>query len=217
MAAKSRNGGRDTRKGIVEAAMRGFGEKGFAATGTREIATMAGTNIASIAYHFGSKEGLRIACAEHVVALLRGALAPVEETPLPEDPAACGQLLGALVQRMAGFILLDPEARLVAGFMLREMAEPSPALDLIYDGLAEGVHRRVCALWGRASGREPESAAVRLAVFATIGQILYFHIGRPLVQRRMDWAAIGPDEVRAIAATITRNLATRLEADRRQA
>ena len=48
-----------TRTAIVEAAMRGFAEKGFAATGTREIAAMADTNVASIAYHFGGKEGLR--------------------------------------------------------------------------------------------------------------------------------------------------------------
>ena len=40
--ARGRPKGADgTRKAIVEAAMRGFAEKGFAATGTREIAAMA--------------------------------------------------------------------------------------------------------------------------------------------------------------------------------
>ena len=60
---------------IVEAAMRGFAEKGFAATSTREIAALAGTNVASISYHFGGKEGLRAACAEHIVELMGGVLA----------------------------------------------------------------------------------------------------------------------------------------------
>ena len=58
--ARGRPKGADaTRTAIVEAAMRGFAEKGFAATGTREIAALAGTNVASIAYHFGGKDGLR--------------------------------------------------------------------------------------------------------------------------------------------------------------
>jgi AcrR family transcriptional regulator len=217
MAPTARNGARDTRAAIVEAAMRGFGEKGFAATSTREIAAMAGTNIASIAYHFGGKEGLRAACADRVVELMRGALAATEQSPLPADPAAAERLLETIMRAMSGFLLLQPQARLIAGFMLREMAEPSKALDLIYDGLIEGVHRRVCMIWGRASGREPESETVRLAVFALIGQILYFHIGRPIVERRMGWESTGPAEVEAIAATITRNLVTRLEADRSMA
>ena len=86
--------------------------------------------------------------------------------------------------------------------MLREMAQPSSALDTIYDGLFEAVHRRACALWGAATGREPESEAVRLAVFATVGQVVYFHVGRPVVERRMGWAAIGPAEAEAIADTV---------------
>ena len=48
---------------------------------------------------------------------------------------------------MALFLMLRPEARLIAGFIMREMAEPSSALDIIYDGLFIGVHTRVCALW----------------------------------------------------------------------
>ena len=78
--------------------------------------------------------------------------------------------------------------------MLREMAQPSSALDTIYEGLFEGVHARVCALWGAATGQPAESEAVRLAVFATIGQILYFHVARPVVTRRMGWPAIGAAE-----------------------
>jgi hypothetical protein len=58
---------------------------------------------------------------------------------------------------------------------------------------------------------------VRLAVFATIGQILYFHVARPVVARRMGWAAIGPEEAEAVVATILRNLHTRLAADRERA
>ena len=67
MRGRSQGSGQGTRDAIVRAAMRGFAEKGFEATSIREIAAMAGTNVASISYHFGGKDGLRAACAEHVV------------------------------------------------------------------------------------------------------------------------------------------------------
>jgi AcrR family transcriptional regulator len=205
----------DTRTAIIEAAMRGFGERGFAATGIREIAALAGTNVASISYHFGGKEGLRAACAEHIVKVLGEVLAAARTgDALPEGPEAAERALAALVDAFVRFLLLEPQARLVAGFILREMAEPSAALDIVYNGLFEGLHRRLCAIWGAATGAAPESEPVRLAVFAAIGQIVYFHLGRPVVQRRMDWPAIGPAEARAIAKTVVRNLTARLAADR---
>ena len=55
---------------------------------------------------------------------------------------------------------------------------------------------------------------MRLAVFATIGQIVYFNFARPVVQRRMDWPTLGPAEVEAVADTLAANLHARLDADR---
>ena len=213
--ARGRPKGADaTRTAIVEAAMRGFAEKGFAATGTREIAALAGTNVASIAYHFGGKDGLRLACAEHVIALMGGVLDQVRQGDLPSDPAIARAALTAVVRRFVTFLLLDPQARSVASFILRELSEPSPALDLIYRALLEPVHRRACATWGVATDRDPESPDVRLAVFATIGQIVYFNFARPVIQRRMDWPSLGPAEVEAVADTLAATLHARLDADR---
>lgn len=48
----------DTRDRILDVAERMFGERGFAATSLRDITTDAGANVASVNYHFGSKEAL---------------------------------------------------------------------------------------------------------------------------------------------------------------
>lgn len=48
----------DTKKRIVEASTYLFGVKGYDGTSTREIAQRAGVNIASLNYHFKSKQGL---------------------------------------------------------------------------------------------------------------------------------------------------------------
>ncbi len=48
----------DTREILLQTASRLFAEKGFEAVSIRELSKEANVNIAMIAYHFGSKEGL---------------------------------------------------------------------------------------------------------------------------------------------------------------
>jgi hypothetical protein len=138
----------------------------------------------------------------------------------PEDEAAFAGLtqhqardrLGAIIERMAAFILTNPRANLVVRFMLREMIQPSVALDIIYGGIIEPTHKRLCRLWAAATGEAPESEGVRLAVFAMMGQVLYFRIGREIVLRRMGWQNLGKDEAGAIVSVLRGNLDALLEA-----
>lgn len=200
-----------TRDEILSAGLRLFGEKGFEGTGIREIAAAAGSNVASISYHFGGKDGLRAACAEHVVELMTDVLSAAGPAPGPDTAQA---VLTAMMRGLVRFLFLDPSGRLVAGFMLREVARPSRALDIVYAGLFERIHVRACGLWAQATGGEAESNAIRLAVFTCIGQILYFHVARPVVLRRMDWPEIGNREALEIADSVVANLHARLAADR---
>lgn len=55
---------------IRDAAIARFSEDGFA-LGLRAIAADAGTSVGLVAHHFGSKAGLRAACDEHVLAVMR--------------------------------------------------------------------------------------------------------------------------------------------------
>jgi len=48
----------DTRRRLMEAALKVFAEKGFDGAGIREIADQAKANSAMVQYHFGGKEGL---------------------------------------------------------------------------------------------------------------------------------------------------------------
>jgi AcrR family transcriptional regulator len=56
---------------IRDAALELFGESGYAGTGMRAIATKAGVSPALVVHHFGSKEGLRRACDDHVATVIR--------------------------------------------------------------------------------------------------------------------------------------------------
>ncbi len=217
-APKARDAAPDTtREALIAAALDLFGEKGFDGTSTREIAARAKANSAMIAYYFGSKEGLRRACAEWIVGKI-GTIANSVPQPAPEklnrDTAAAA--LESIIRAMVGFMLTgrDPEA--LASFMLREMSHPSSALDVIYGDMMRPLHMRLCQLWGKATGADPESPDTRLAVFAAIGQVMYFRIAREVVTRRMGWQDIGSGEVSQITDLLAGNLRTLLQAARKE-
>ena len=55
-----------TRARILDAAAPVFAEHGFAGASTRTLAAAAGVNIATLAYHFGDKEGLYAAVVDRI-------------------------------------------------------------------------------------------------------------------------------------------------------
>ena len=62
---------RTARARIRDAAIARFSADGVAATTVRAIAAEAGVSAGLVMHHFGSKDALRIACDEHVAALIR--------------------------------------------------------------------------------------------------------------------------------------------------
>lgn len=200
-----------TRQALILAGIRLFGRQGFSATSVRQLASEAEANIAGIAYHFGGKDGLRTACAQEFGRQMGAAMGaqPVSEDASPE---AAHEELRAILRAMLGFLLGAGGASELVPFMLRELAEDGPGVDVVYQGFAEPAHRRLCVLWARATGRDSEDEGVKLAVFALIGQLMYFRIGQPIVTRRMGWTETGPAEIRRITDCIMRNLDAMLAA-----
>lgn len=209
-------GAEATRRALIMAGLELFGRRGFEATSTREIASAASANIGSIAYHFGGKDGLRAACARHIVETIRAVAGPAVGLGEAEvaDADAAEQRLVQAVQRMVAFMVAHPEPAVFVQFLLREISEAGATMDVLYEGVVEPVHKRLCQLWGQATGQPPESERTRIAVFAMVGQIIYFRIGREPVLRRMGWQDIGPAEAGRLAAIFTENLKAALRAHR---
>ena len=74
---------------VRDAAVRLFGQDGFGVP-LRAVAAQAGVSAALIVHHFGSKDGLRRVCDEHVLALVR------ESKAEAISPAGPGGLRAAL-------------------------------------------------------------------------------------------------------------------------
>lgn len=206
-----------TRAALVHAALKLFGRQGFDGTSTRQIAAEAKANIGSIAYHFGSKEGLRAAAADFIVETIQGVAGEVlggAQATAPANPEAARAQLFAALERMVGFVVVSPQAGEIVQFVLRELSHPTAALDRIYGGVFEPTHRRLCQIWEQATGEPAESEATRLTVFTVIGQVIYFRIGREAVMRRMGWREIGEEEAAKVVAATTDNLRAMLAARR---
>lgn len=202
-----------TRAALIAAALRRFGREGYEAVSTRALAAEAGTNVSSIAYHFGGKEGLRLACADTVAERIGRVARPLPRDPAGLTPARARAVLRRLVHRIVTFLVSTGEAQDTVSFLLRELAQPdSPVLDRLYTALIEPRHRALCAVWAAATGRAAESVDVRLAVFALVGQAAYFRLAAPIVQRRMGWTGYPPEAAAAIARRLLANLDAALEA-----
>ncbi|SIO18025.1 CerR family C-terminal domain-containing protein [Vannielia litorea] len=201
-----------TRDALLHAGLRLFGAQGYAAASTRAIAAQAGTNVASIAYHFGGKAGLHEACLDEVARRM----GQLSEPPVAAaaSPQTARDALEALLRRAVSFMFTADAAGEIVPFVLRVLTEGGAASEVLYDRLFLPRHRMLCHLWSVATGQPAESEATRLAVFSFIGQIVYFRINRAFVLRRMDWGAAGPSEAEAIADTLAEHLHAALERSR---
>ena len=122
---------------ILDAALRAFGEKGFKAATTREIAAAAGVNLPALKYYFGGKQGLYLACAHEIAGHYEARMRPTAAAAAaalaaPLAPVAARAHLKAVLGALAEQLMTDREAESWTAFALREMADQGPAFDMLY-------------------------------------------------------------------------------------
>lgn len=155
------------REKLIQTAIEKFGRSGFDGVGTREIVSAVGTNMSSITYHFGSKEGLYLAAAEHIFDQLQQIIAG-DPADGPIDDAQASERLAWLLQllrRVAEFMLKEESAPF-ALFIGREQQAPSgPVLQLMNEKMRpmmEAVVAQVVALRPDLSDRQARATTLYL-------------------------------------------------------
>ena len=102
----------DTKEKILDSAERLFGEQGYGATSLRHIIAQAGVNLASVHYHFGSKEELLDAVVVRKLAPLnteRMALLDRAEAAAGDGPLPIERFLEAFLRPAVMRAGKDPE------------------------------------------------------------------------------------------------------------
>ncbi|MGD1327794.1 CerR family C-terminal domain-containing protein [Pandoraea pnomenusa] len=187
--------GEETRARIILAAIKCFGEYGFAGASTRDIAAEAGVNAPALQYYFDNKEGVYKACVEYIADLILGQMSAAIEAAAQVliDPASTDrQLIDAFLElqnRKAGFMEEVPEIDGWHMFMAREQAGLGPEAG--FKVFHERVSRRLAAVGAgivtRLAGVAPDDEAMRIRAvcISTLG--MAFRVMRRSVDCSMGW------------------------------
>lgn len=197
--------GTETRQRLIDTALALFGAHGFDATSTRDIATRTGVALPAITYHFGSKEGLYRACAEHVVERYRERMRAGSET-FPDLMPAVGEPSRAALRRVVALL-----ATMLPGsggnegwmtFMMREMNGVGPAHDLLYRDLWEPGLALVAALVAGTRGCREPADDDRLEALLLLSSFSAFTTARQVALDFGGWPAVDQTLVEAIVARL---------------
>lgn len=149
---------------IRDAAIAQFGEHGFG-VGLRAIAEAAGVSAALVIHHFGSKEGLRKACEDHIAEQIRSTKSEALQS---NDPATW----------FAQMAEIEDYAPLMA-YLVRSMQTGGDLANMLWrrmiDNAEEYMEEGVRAGTIKPS-RDPQARAKFLAITGGGGFLLYIQM-----------------------------------------
>jgi TetR/AcrR family transcriptional regulator, regulator of cefoperazone and chloramphenicol sensitivity len=195
----------ETRARLLEAAGETFADHGFRDATVREIARRAGVNVAAVNYYYGDKEGLYSAVLKYTL-----------ESALKKYPPDLGLEAGATAEdRLHAFIRsllyrVTDEGRPAwhGKLMMREVAQPTRALDEMVDSAVRPLHASLFAIvreiaGAGGAGDEMDEEGIRNCALSIIGQCLFYHLCRPVL--RVIYAqTFDAPEIERLAVHITR-------------
>lgn len=152
---------------IRDAAIEVFADDGFDRGTVRAIAARAGASPALVLHHFGSKEGLRRVCDEHVVSSLLDERAAEGESGGDDLAAVFASLRGRQSR-------LDYLARLLTG--------PGDLGARTFDAFLTHTRRLVREYAANSPGRisDPDTTALLMTAYGLVPLLLKSHLERNL-------------------------------------
>jgi AcrR family transcriptional regulator len=173
---------------------------------TRQIAQAAKVSLPTLQYYFGDKDGLYRACAREIVERYRrhtsSAAAEAAQALRADCPAETARLhLKAVIAALAQLLVGSSETVSWLQFVTRELREPGPAFEILYETLWRPGVELTTRLITRIVGSTQEDSA-RIQALLLISSVLSFQSGRNISLRAMQWTAIGRREVALVLAVL---------------
>jgi TetR/AcrR family transcriptional regulator, regulator of cefoperazone and chloramphenicol sensitivity len=186
---------RETRQRVLDAAVRLFAERGFKKVTVREICRAARANVAAVNYHFGDKLGLYREVLQEAIAVMRRTNEAAEQaggngSPEEKLRAHIDVYLHRLCSHGGDFWL----HRLIS----REVADPTPALDLIVE---QAIRPRVTylrELVSRLLACKPTDERVTLCVASIQAQCI-MALPNPIGSRLRLHVSMGASDIDRLA------------------
>jgi AcrR family transcriptional regulator len=189
-----------TRRRLMEAAGEVFAEQGYHHATVRDICARAQANVASISYHFGDKEKLYEATFDYWIGLAMERYPPtlgiVDSDPPQKQLRA---FIWSFVHRA-----LDTGRPAIHGkLILREMIEPTCALDRQVELVMKPASRTLWRIVASLLGANANDATIRRSCCSIVGQIVFHHHGRALIERIYPEQHYDPVELEHLVDHIT--------------
>lgn len=188
----------DARQRLVEAAQEVFAAFGYEGATVREITRRAGVNIAGITYHFGGKEGLYVEAVKHA----HTCAAHMDTFPVPPPGTPPVEKLRAFIREMVGR-MHAPTSPTAMALMMREMADPGKAADVVVDEFIRPVAFALRDIL-RELLPDLDEGRLLMAGFSVIGQILFYRQNRPVAELIFGKGAVAALGVDLVTDHVTR-------------
>lgn len=211
--------GDETRTRIIAAALEVFGLHGFEGASTRMLAEKAGVTLPALHYYFDSKQGVYLACAEHIAERMQARLGAVtsriEEALARKEQSRLCQTLLAFLDELVELFLGAHELEKWVLFIIREQAHPTKAFDILYERMMRRVAGLCTALLARLADKPESDKEVRVRALALIGQIVFFRTAREATLRVLGWPDFENNRLALVKSTLRAQVASGLEAARK--
>lgn len=192
---------------LLDTAIDQFGKLGFEGASTRDIARLSGTAMSSITYHFGGKQGLYLAAAEHIAASIRNLQGEAVARAVAagqESPEAAIEALATVLDGLAQ-MMLRPETEAWSRFIIREQQFPTEAFDRLFTRAMQPILDAFVQLIGRARPDLAQREIVAMAILL-FGQAMVLRAGRAAVCRALKVDRIDEESAALLRARLRANL-----------
>ena len=170
----------ETCRQLLEAAGEVFAEAGFRDATVREICRRGKANVAAVNYHFGDKETLYLEVLRYSNARALEKYPPL----LGVGPGAPPEeKLHAFVHSLLLRIFDKGPTSWHGKLMLREMIEPTAALDSVVEERIRPMASELGKIVGQILDCPPGDELVRRCAFSVVSQCVFYHHCRPVVTR----------------------------------
>lgn len=210
--------GDETRQRIIDAAIKLFGEHGFAGASTRDIAAAAGVNPPALQYYFEGKEGVYLACAQFITDDLLARFEPAmrQAAAALKNHDGVQHLIDVFLHIYEiglDMVLTDFQAADRRLFVARDMAgeEPLSTSRLLEQRLKEPLNKLRLTLLARITGTSTRDPVTRIRLLTLKGQVIAFFHPPGACLDALGWKEMDAAKAALLKATVIEQTRTLLD------
>lgn len=167
----------------------------------RDICQSADANIAAVNYHFRNKEGLYTAVLQHGLARALAQHPPDQGvTPKARPEERLAVFIHSFLQRL----LISDTQGTYARLMVREMSEPTAALDTVMKEHIRPLSDRLAGIVGEILGPEADREIVMQHAMSIVGQCVFYRHAERVIGKLWPQQKHTPAAIARLAEHITR-------------